>query len=641
MPTPLPTTSPTLEPSSKPTATPTFAIQAQSQIATLPTVYDAFLNIGCESTATYLTLHLDQSSLSTDSLGHIDTYIYIPNNNTYKLINQCSVTQACAIYEDSSVSYCLINYDVTAYVSNSSNGAITLKYEYNIGDGTTVSPNCIYKGTAGVYFVMTAKVGRMPSPTSAPTILTDSVTQLNSQAPYYVTGLAFFIFAGLGVVIVRLREKNATLVQLDIFKTCIELATLGASLISEIYLIANMLTTPGYYQFGVCLLAFRLIHAIPSAYILITLFAPLDACKQSVYHKLISKDGLHEHLNEYTVVIVFIWVESLLLKLLPWSHSSFAALSFGFPDIYLMRNVLYVKLLQSLVSIIIQSIVIAKYGFGFALSYITLSLSVITFVQGLVKSIVKISVMKDKRVSILKPNRRGSVEDAMKLSQLIEHGKVNHMDEKADGVSVIDTSHIRNRVSSFYTYIVQTLSGKATRTNTSPDSYATDESKIAGEVELDDTIASNDNENTSSLNRVINSVRLNMSSLFTSSQAGEEADFTHSITSRDKEAATFSVENPVITAAAAANEVEELADDWVELFHKKYQRIYWKNTVTGEKTWKKPLKSINPVDLRATFVKINSERTNGSVGAGVNIKLKNERSSAKSAFLDRAVQMSK
>lgn len=621
----------------------------QSKIATQDIVYDAFLNIGYDSTTSkYLTLHLDQSSLSTSSLGHIDTYVYIPANNTYKLINECSVDKACAIYADSSSTYCVINYDVTDYISSSSNGALTLKYVYNIGDGTTVSPICIYKGTSNVYFVMTAEVGTTPSPTLAPTSLGKSVSRLNSQAPYYITGLAFFLFAGLGVVIVRLREKNATLVQLDLFKTCIELATLGASLVSELYLIGVMFITPGYYQFGVSLLTFRLIHVVPAAYILITLFAPLNACKQSVYHKLLSKEGLYDHLNEYTVVIVIVWVESILLKLLPWSHSSFASLSFGFPDIHLMRNVLYVKLLQSFVSIVIQSIVISKYGFGFALSYITLSLSVVTFVQGLIKSIVKINVMKDMRVSLLKPGRRGSVVDAIKLSQMIESGNADSKDsEKFDGVSVIDISHIRTRMSILYAYLVQSMSGKGTHTKQSPDSDVTGDCKIPGEGEHDNAAASADDESrasriSSSLKRLVNSVRLNLSALFTAEPAVEEAAFTHSLSDRDKDTTTFTVENPVIASAASGDNNEEaesevLAEGWVELFHKKYQRNYWKNSITGEKTWKKPLKSIDPNDLRATFTKINSDR---AAEAGVTITVKTE-GDAKSAFLNRVVKMSK
>ena len=239
-------------------------------------------------------------------------------------------------------------------------------------------------------------------------------------------------------------------------------------------------------------------------------------------------------------------------------------------------------------------------------------------------------------------NRLGSAEDAIKLSQLIEHGKVS---QAYEGVSVIDVSHIRNRVSSFYAYVVQALNGKTAPTSSNPDLYVTDESKITGELELDTTIAGKDGStsrnNTSSLTRIIRSVRLNMSSLFPSiSAVGEEpavkeADFTHSITSRGRES-IFQVQNPVIAAAA-----DGLADDWVELFHKKYQRVYWKNTVTGEKTWKKPLKSVDPEDLRSNLVKINSDRAAGSVGAGVSSNLKNEGSSANSAFLARVVQMSK
>ena len=239
-------------------------------------------------------------------------------------------------------------------------------------------------------------------------------------------------------------------------------------------------------------------------------------------------------------------------------------------------------------------------------------------------------------------NRLGSAEDAIKLSQLIEHGKVS---QAYEGVSVIDVSHIRNRVSSFYAYVVQALNGNAAPTSSNPDLYVTDESKITGELELDTTIAGKDGStsrnNTSSLTRIIRSVRLNMSSLFPSISAVEkepavkEADFTLSITSRGRES-IFQVQNPVIAAAA-----DGLADDWVELFHKKYQRVYWKNTVTGEKTWKKPLKSVDPEDLRSNLVKINSDRAAGSVGAGVSINLKNEGSSANSAFLDRVVQMSK
>ena len=249
-------------------------------------------------------------------------------------------------------------------------------------------------------------------------------------------------------------------------------------------------------------------------------------------------------------------------------------------------------------------------------------------------------------------NRLGSAEDAIKLSQLIEHGKVS---QAYEGVSVIDVSHIRNRVSSFYAYVVQALNGKTAPTSSNPDLYVTDESKITGELELDTTIAGKDvstsRNNTSSLTRIIRSVRLNMSSLFPSISAVEkepavkEADFTHSITSRGRES-IFQVQNPVIAAAAdglASNAAaaDGLADDWVELFHKKYQRVYWKNTVTGEKTWKKPLKSVDPEDLRSNLVKINSDRAAGSVGAGVSSNLKNEGSSANSAFLDRVVQMSK
>lgn len=34
--------------------------------------------------------------------------------------------------------------------------------------------------------------------------------------------------------------------------------------------------------------------------------------------------------------------------------------------------------------------------------------------------------------------------------------------------------------------------------------------------------------------------------------------------------------------------MEENKEDWVELFSERWQKPYWKNKVTGEKTWKRP-----------------------------------------------------
>jgi len=31
-------------------------------------------------------------------------------------------------------------------------------------------------------------------------------------------------------------------------------------------------------------------------------------------------------------------------------------------------------------------------------------------------------------------------------------------------------------------------------------------------------------------------------------------------------------------------------DEWIEKYNEKYQRKYWLNTATGEKTWKNPMK---------------------------------------------------
>jgi hypothetical protein len=49
---------------------------------------------------------------------------------------------------------------------------------------------------------------------------------------------------------------------------------------------------------------------------------------------------------------------------------------------------------------------------------------------------------------------------------------------------------------------------------------------------------------------------------------------------------TYTKEYPPQIAPAAPG----TASEWIEKFSDKYQRKYWKNTLTGESTWKDPFK---------------------------------------------------
>jgi hypothetical protein len=379
-----PTVQPSAIPSGRPTSSPSAVPTLNAQfIAISPTLAASSTEISYSFTqlntngAIYLTAEVELSYLDVASGGYIvintgnksvvsdaSSAVGLVTSATTQLISSnCAPVESCT---STSTVTCVSNLLIQPEAIESG-GVLSLVASVDtsqIVSGSAYKP-CDYGG-ADVKFVLTYTVSSYllptPVPTPAPTPSGGSKTNSNllksKSAPFYTIAIVVVIFTIAAVAIVRLRDKQSDSAKLGLLKTCASMALLGYHLISEILYVIFLAEIPpsrGLRYLFIIIVIARVLSVVPFAYFILLVFGP-ETWSTNYLQKMNVLD-LNRSINTYAVVIIFMLVDHTLVVYLPWSPSAYVDQSGGFPDSHMFNTAMWIRMIQSIMSISVQIIV--------------------------------------------------------------------------------------------------------------------------------------------------------------------------------------------------------------------------------------------------------------------------------------------
>ena len=135
-----------------------------------------------------------------------------------------------------------------------------------------------------------------------------------------------------------------------------EMSILGLDMISDIVYILSLYSSHIFIAAATVMLVVRLIHPCTSMYVINSFFG---TGKTSMYYtKLIDIRHLAPNAKLYGLLLMIALVETTAIKFLPWIVTEFSVMSGGYPDIFIFRLCGYSKVGQSLVSLVVQTVVL-------------------------------------------------------------------------------------------------------------------------------------------------------------------------------------------------------------------------------------------------------------------------------------------
>ena len=180
----------------------------------------------------------------------------------------------------------------------------------------------------------------------------------NGLVPSLICAFAF-LYLLLGLAVVKVREGHECVSKLDSVYTLTNAAVLGGSLVMEVVLIIGMFESP-FPAVGAAILIARMLHMPASVYVLAAIFAPtrlrvfLALPEGAKLDIMLAKEHLLDNVKIYGTIAGLALIESSLLQFLPWLASDFASATYGCPDMFLLRLLAGVKILQSVISSLAQ-----------------------------------------------------------------------------------------------------------------------------------------------------------------------------------------------------------------------------------------------------------------------------------------------
>ena len=283
------------------------------------------------------------------------TTAFINATSGYQSIGDlCSPGQTCfpGYYR------CLTNVDVTGFVQSALGGSLSIQ---TFTSGVlTVSPNCLYKeNVLYVKLTLSALYGQPTfSPSFAPTTPMqatglDSLNKLvtSGNTPIYLIFMFGIFYAFMGAYFCRLRTTQKTIVHLPFFTTVAQMSLLGSGLISEMYLV-NFLWDGQYKYLGILILVSRLLHALPTAYVFLSIIGP--NAYSAYFVNMLNMDHLLSKSKAYGALGFMSVLEVSLLRYLPWRDTLFAERSGGYPSMFMLRLLSSTKLTQSIITVACQ-----------------------------------------------------------------------------------------------------------------------------------------------------------------------------------------------------------------------------------------------------------------------------------------------
>ena len=418
-----PSRQPSSRPSAQPTSNPSFASQSAADrtlyvtgSASAPVINTTLTNLGHGSTV-YLSALLQTSFLSSTSNAHVAIRVYSDSRmqaGTAQAITNTSCYTATACLSVAAVE-CAANYRIPPQTRSSSYGGSVFVVAYV--DLRTFEGAKTYCTASDVQFRMelTISLGHgqpTVSPTELPTLVpsrSSGVSTINTvqTAPttlvdlnniqYYFIVIFLAAYVGVGFLVVRVREKDAKLAQLELKKVSIMMAVQGVSLISELFYV-SVLFSSSNTSFVACaavILAVRICHMVPAVFVLANILEPCGL--RGIYSSSVDKQAVFNGDALYGAVIIMAMLEFQLCILLPWRNGSFAKMSFGYPTYNIFRTGVYLKTVQTLISTIIQVYFIASdtslNDSAKVFNGLNLAITLINLLLNLVKGFLKMNIL--------------------------------------------------------------------------------------------------------------------------------------------------------------------------------------------------------------------------------------------------------
>jgi hypothetical protein len=224
-----------------------------------------------------------------------------------------------------------------------------------------------------------------------PAVASVTVDRLNSDllttgAPLYL----FFVFLGLyfvmSLALVSTRRGSSKIVTFTQGEISFALIVLGTSGLLELIIGAVMLQSQSFKGPGAAIIVFRVLHLVPSAYIVGSLLG--SSSTLDYYPSLLDREHFSSKLHVYGLLSLLSCNECQLMRFFPWLNNAYTRRFKGYPDKHLVVLCSLFKLVQSFVSFVcivfFLAGVHAKYGSNvvgaaYAFFYISMFLTLATF----------------------------------------------------------------------------------------------------------------------------------------------------------------------------------------------------------------------------------------------------------------------
>jgi len=220
-------------------------------------------------------------------------------------------------------------------------------------------------------------VSSLPIPTPSPTSLVLPIDTSNligvRGAPFYCLAFVGMVMVIYGVALVRLRDLNDSLTPVKLSQACARLGLFGLSITSEIAYVSSLFgfEDSRFKGYAVVILIARFLHLPNALYIVSKLLKgggggtsndddKHQSNSNNHYLELMDKEHMLTSRASYTPLFVLILLDNTNVQWLPWLSTKFTGYSDGFPDFYLYTSCNGVKVIQSLISAVIQVAVLGK-----------------------------------------------------------------------------------------------------------------------------------------------------------------------------------------------------------------------------------------------------------------------------------------
>ena len=258
------------------------------------------------------------------------------------------------------------------------------------GTGKPVAPTYAKVASSTSPTFTTAPIEGVTTLLGAP-VASVTVDRLNSDllttgAPLYL----FFVFLGMyfamSLALVATRRGSSKIVPFSQVEMTFALVVLGTSGLLELIIGAVMLQSQSFKAPGAAIIVFRVLHLVPSAYIVGSLLG--SSSTLDYYPSLLDREHFSSKLNVYGALSVLCCNECQLMRFFPWLNNAYTRRFKGYPDKHLVVLCSIFKAVQSFVSFVcivfFLAGVHAKYGSNvvgaaYAFFYISMFFTLTTF----------------------------------------------------------------------------------------------------------------------------------------------------------------------------------------------------------------------------------------------------------------------